>query len=133
MIKFILDKTLITKRVLSVYDPDYTQESLDIALKTWWINIRRGGGLGLTKVGYEAFTLADLEYHDLSINVVEVIKLSMRLDLDRYIPCPWFLSSNLKLNSKMYSTLRVYDSRVASMAILHGSLSHYLDRLKNKE
>jgi len=134
MIEYVRDKTLITKRVIQLYDPDYCQETLDSALSTWWSNIRKNGGLGLTVVGKEAFDLAGLEYWDVPVKLGEILKTTTRLALDRNMQCPWFLTGVGVggKNKLLKPMLRLYDSRVTSMVILHGGLEAYVDNYRKK-
>lgn len=132
MTNFTRNKRAITERVIKLYDPDPTERELELALSTWWANVRRNGGLGLTSAGKEAFDLAGLDYWDIPVKIVEIIKSSTRLKLDRHIHCPWFLTGIGVGKGKFQPTLRLYDSRIASMVILYGGLEAYLDNHAKK-
>lgn len=130
MTKYITDKTVITRQILTIIYPDHTQTDLDLVMIQWWSNIRPTGGLGLTEEGHRAFTNAGIEPHrvwgkKLGLNGNGVIPTGrIRLQLDRCLPCPYYMGQ--------YLALTVYDSRVAMMIELYGSVLDYLNTLEDR-
>lgn len=131
MTDFFVDKHIITKKIISLIKSDYTAKDLKYAEKMWWNNIRSSGGLGLTKQGKEAFDLAGIEYWDIQIKISDFIKSSTKLKLDQYFPSPYYIFIG-PVKPKVSSMLRVYDSRIASLIMLHGNIIEYIDSLKTK-
>jgi hypothetical protein len=132
MTKFIRDKLTITRRVLAELPFTQDNNELEHSMNRWWKNIRHDGGLRLTDDGDRAFKLAGLEHWDYSVDKSEINKVfsfSGALDLDRYLPCPYYLHYN---NSDKVMTIRLYDSLVAVMIQLYGSVMGYLDSIKNQ-
>lgn len=125
MSNFVLDRKIITKKVLDIANPDHTEQDLETAMKLWWANIREGGGLGLSKVGVIYFSLAKLEHWDIAIsNHLELFKkFKYQLMLSRKMPCPFYL------NLKTAPYIRIYDSRMVVLINLYGNLLAYLDTL----
>jgi hypothetical protein len=128
MTKFVLDKKIITQKVLSVIqDDNYTQSDLEMSLFKWWSNIRSDGGLRLTDEGHRVFNDAGLEnfgYH------FDKWTSSLLLKFDRYMPCPYHLDIGAIASEK--SHVRIYDSRVAMLIGLHGTIIDYVDSLEVK-
>lgn len=126
MTKFVVDKATITQKVLSIIrDGYYTQSDFELALFRWWSNIRADGGLKLTDSGNTAFKDADLDHFDYPFKMCTGTLL---LKFDRYMPCPYYLSTGG--TNKSYA--RIYDSRVAMLIGLHGTVIDYLDSLDVK-
>ena len=126
MTKFVVDKSTITKKILSIIsDGQYTQSDVELALFKWWSNIRNNGGLKLTAYGVRTFKDAGLEYFDYPFRN---LSSSVLLKFDRYMPCPYHLSTGD--TNKSYA--RIYDSRVAMLIGLHGTINDYVDSLDVK-
>lgn len=130
MTKYITDKAVITQRILAIVQPNYTQGDLDLVMKQWWSNIRPTGGLGLTYAGWQAFTDAGIEQYRVQGKKLGLVGHGViptgriRLQLDRCLPCPYYMGH--------YLGLTVYDSRVAMMIELHGSVLDYLNTLEDR-
>lgn len=87
----------ITKKVLEIVSPGYTEKDLRVSYRQWWVNVRKNskGGFRLTPEGFAAFSSAKIESYkirffdnpppDISIN-------QMILWVDRYMDCPFFIS-----------------------------------------
>lgn len=117
MISYITNKEEITRKILPLIDSTEISD-FDYAMKTWWVNIRSTGGLFLSSLGDEMFRLAQIEYHDLT---ADWGSMAAALKLDRKMPCPYYLYVNNK-----QKFIRVYDSRVAMLITLHGSIQNFL-------
>lgn len=118
-----LSKEKITRAILDIVNPDYTKEHLDSCMLAWWINIRKTGGYSLTETGHRMFTMADIEFYEIPVNFYKGINGKL-LELDREIPCPFYIY----LANKKEFKLKIYDSRIATMIILHGDIESYLSR-----
>lgn len=131
MTDFIVDKNKITKKIIELINPEYTNNEFEFAKKTWWNNIRSTGGLGLTFEGKEAFDLAEIDFWDFQVKTSEIIKSTTKLKLDHYFPSPYYLFLR-NISIKATPIIRVYDSRIASLIMIHGSLTEYLISLHVK-
>lgn len=115
--------------MLRLVYPDWNDQDdygLSSALRTWWVNLRSSGGLGLTTTGFQMFKDAKLEYYDFEVSESMSAIYFIAVRCDRVIPCPYYLRY---IGRKRYIT--VYDSRVAMMIQLHGSFMSYLESLEN--
>lgn len=126
MSEFVKNRNAITRKILGIVMPDYSDEMLDNSLLTWWVNIRSTGGLGLTDVGYQAFTKADLENYTFFIDKATPSLHIYAVEIDRKIPSPYYLRY---IKRDRYIT--VYDTRVATMIQLYGSVHDYISKLEN--
>ena len=122
MSDFLLDKVSITNRILQIINPSCTESDQSVALFRWWKNIRKGGGLRLTDEGNIAFMLADLQYHDVSIDSTMFFGDAL-LQMEKYLLCPYHLTDKNR-------TIRLYDQRIAVMIELHGNFVKYLKSLE---
>ena len=122
MSDFFLDKELITNRILKIINPSFTDSDQAVALFRWWKNIRKGGGLRLTDEGDSAFILADLQYHEVSIDSTMFFGYAL-LQMEKYLLCPYYLTYKNR-------TIRLYDQRIAIMIELHGNFVKYLNSLE---
>lgn len=123
------DKEKLSKIVLSEL-PD-TQLTLEHAVKAWWINFRKQGGLRLTDAGDLAFRKAEFEYFDLDFYMTGENKSWQQymLELDKKMPCPYYI--NVKSNEgKKMPFIRIYDSRIAMLINLYGSVDRYIQSVK---
>jgi hypothetical protein len=130
MTEFVYDKRRITQRVLQEVDPDHTPEQLERAMDTWWRNIRENGGLCLTDAGLQVFVNAGFESYSFDMARRDDKSSWMQsswiftVGLDRKMPCPYYLHLN-----KRERKITVFDSRVASILTLYGSVFEYLKAL----
>lgn len=127
MSKFVSDKNLITRRVLEQITVDFEPRDLEQALLTWWTNKRAQGGLGLTESGYAALLQAGFEFYDIHYDgETDYYFASIDLlKLDRYLKCPY----HLLFEKRNLKSIRLFDSRIASLIHLHGGLRSYINYL----
>ena len=120
-------KETITKVVLE--QVDQTIWNFDSAMKSWWFNPRRDGGLRLTQVGDLEFRYADLENHTHSMITGKVKRsyYAFVLELDKKIKCPYYMDVNTKDKTPF---IRLYDSRISMMLNLYGNIDSYLNSIK---
>ena len=123
-------KESLTKKVLeSLEGNNWTFEE---AMKKWWFNPRRDGGLRLTQVGDLEFRYADFEsfVHNFSLTKSSRSYYQFILDLDKKIKCPYFVDVDTTTKKPF---MRLYDSRVYMMLCLYGDLESYLNSIKGKK
>ena len=105
------------------------QQSIESAMKTWWVNIRRDGGMRLTDLGYEVMhDLLHLESWELDLRDQErqIFTKRLILDLDRKLEWPYYIQVNIK---RKVRRIVFFGSREAMMASLYGDLQRWLDSL----
>lgn len=126
-------KHRITKAVLEQL-PEESRIPLEEALKTWWYNIRKEGGLRLSNLGNFSFIMAEIEHFDLPFptkkdgQVINIHKFM--LELNNKVPCPYYIHSSNK-DKKPY--IRVYDSKVAMLITLYGDIFDYVAATKRRK
>ena len=131
MTEFIRDRRLITATVLEQLTPDYTSEHLQESIRTWWSNLRSGGGLGLTDRGFDAFVEAEIESWTVELKPETAISSHTALLLDKSFPCPYYFSP-LNVRKVKKFVLYLFDSRVFVMIQLHGGIEEYLKRIAKR-
>lgn len=115
------DKDQLTHTLIAQLPSD--SWTIDDARKNWWYNIRKGGGLRLTAVGY--FVLVrDLEIEHYEYNIPDATKITARtiLALDRSLQSPYYLAMNKRVISKIV----FFGSKEAMLANLYGDLEKFL-------
>jgi hypothetical protein len=108
------------------YDLSGRRTSYDL-LSAWWYT-GRGSGFRLTQEGKYAFELAEIEYYEYPVKISTSYNAFV-LDLSKKLSCPYYLDIGLTTIITK-GTVRLYDSRVAMMVSLYGSLMEYLDTIK---
>ena len=116
VIKFILDvrdKRKLTETLVQQLDPDLGI-TVEEAINLWWYNLRAGGGLRLTDIGYKAFTqLLNLEHYNYNL---EPFDLDSRIviAMDRRLQKPYYIVTKKKIPVKIV----FFGSKEAMMANL---------------
>ena len=121
-------KLEIIQRLMPQVPMEY-QQSTESAMKTWWANIRRDGGIRLTDLGYEIMhAVLKLESWELDLSGKERVIFTKRviLDLDRKLEWPYYLDVNVKRRRRR---IVFFGSREAMMATMYGDLQKWLDSL----
>ena len=122
----VRDKYLLTRELIQ-HLPDPYKITEAEALALWWFNLRRNGGLRLTKLGYEALSRhLELEHYDYNVEPF-TINSKMVIALDRKLQQPWFIVAH----KQMPKTLVFFGSKEAMMANLYGDLKKFLDNYTN--
>lgn len=113
------------------YDLGSRVNTSDLLVKWWFTG--RGGGLRLTERGDQAFKLAEIEFYEYEIPIsrMTVSYHSFVLQLSKKITCPYYLDVNSN-KARTQFIIRLYDSKIAMMVGLYGSLVEYLDSIKIK-
>ena len=125
MVEFVTDRAEIVKKVVALWEDRawavHILQTYDLHGFGWWANPRKNGGLGLTRPGDEAFKMAKLESYDFSA----AGRMTSRFCalLNRKLKCPHYIFMNG--NDKL--TVRIYDSRIAMIIGLAGSIERYLE------
>jgi hypothetical protein len=98
-------------------------------MQTWWVNIRRDGGMRLTELGYEMMNgILGLESWELDLADRERVVFTKRLilDLDRKLQWPYYLDVNVKRRRRR---IVFFGSREAMMATMYGDLEQWLNSI----
>lgn len=118
------DKHKLTQELLAqlpVADID-----LATAYGAWWHNIRPGGGMRLTGIGYDIFChKLKLDCYEYTLDPLKVNSRTL-IDLDRKLQEPYYI----KTNKMMPIKLIFFGSKEAMMANLYGDLEKFLDSYK---
>jgi hypothetical protein len=118
----------IVQRLMPQIPLDY-QQSIDSAMRTWWANIRRDGGMRLTATGYEMMhDVLKLESWrlDLAAEPRQIFTKRLILDLDRKLEWPYYIEVNVR---KKIRHMVFFGSREAMMATMYGDLERWLNSL----
>jgi hypothetical protein len=112
-------------------------DNIDRLLTRWWTTGRQEG-LRLTEMGDVYFRLAEIEFYnyeltsDIEKNADDFTYRNFLLSLNKKIKCPYFLGVN-KVEGKNVPYIRFYDSKIAMMVQLYGSLKEYLNSIKERK
>ena len=115
----------IVQRLMPQIPMEY-QQSTDSAMRTWWANIRRDGGMRLTDLGYEIMhEVLRLESWELDLRDRDHTIFTKRLivDLDRKLEWPYYIEVSIK---KKRRRMVFFGSREAMMATMYGDLKQWL-------
>jgi len=118
----------IIQRLMPQIPLEY-QQSVDHAMRTWWANIRRDGGMRLTAAGYEMMhDVLKLESWrlDLTAEPRHIFTKRLILDLDRKLEWPYYIEVNVR---KKVRHIVFFGSREAMMATMYGDLERWLRSL----
>lgn len=123
------EKEKITEVVLSELPLDHQDHTIpfDTLMFKWWATSRQEG-LRLTEHGDKAFKDADLAHYDYNIDITqlgEITWLKFLTDVNKKINCPYYLQLHKKISKTQYF-IRLYDSKIAMLVSLHGSIEKYL-------
>jgi hypothetical protein len=118
----VRDKLKLTQAVINEL-PEGHEMDVGVAMKTWWYNIRSGGGLRLTELGYFTFKkVMDLETYSMEINW-DTFDRKTILQLDRKLNMPYYI----EVNKKIPKNIIFFGSREAMLARLYRDLNKFLD------
>lgn len=120
-------KEQITQTVLDQLEGNLW--TFDNAMKKWWQNPRRDGGLRLSPSGDLEFRSAGIEFSDHVIKKIGKSYYGFVVDLSKKIKCPYYIDVS-KSDTGNVPYIRLYDSRIAMMLTLYGDLESYLDSVK---
>lgn len=119
------DKKKLTEILLAQLDPELGI-TFDNAYTAWWHNLRAGGGLRLTKIGYLTFSnLLKLESYEFDLDPFD-IDSKLIIAMDRKLQQPYYIVTK-KL---MPVQLIFFGSKEAMMANLYGDIKKFIDNYK---
>lgn len=87
-------KVEITKNILNILSPGYSEKDLKKSISSWWINVRNKerGGLRLTPEGFNAFINADIKSYRIKYDSPVFFSNQLLVWLDQFIDCPFFVT-----------------------------------------
>lgn len=110
----------------------FAGQTLEKIIFKLWVTGRTGKGLRLTEEGMKALYDAEIAHYDYNLNIQKVIgnpdkkkANEFTLNLDKKIKCPFYLGM-MQTGKKKTPYIRIYDSKVAMMINLYGSIEDYL-------
>lgn len=101
----------------------------------WWKDTSRRRGFRLTESGEAAFVLADIEGWTFELDLTPQLNyFEHLLALNTAITCPYYIYLEDRTRKSMIRNIRikVYDSRVAMMIGLYGSVALYIEQQNRK-
>lgn len=102
--------------------PEEFAESAEVAVRTWWANIRKTGGLRLTDHGFYVFSrVLELTHYNLDIRPTPGNRRII-LALDRKLQSPYYI----KIEKRIPVQVCMFGSREAVVAQLYGDLEKFL-------
>jgi hypothetical protein len=117
----VRDKAKLTEALVANL-PEGFGEPADVALKTWWSNIRRTGGMRLTEHGFYIFSrVLELDHYELEIKPTPGNRRII-LTLDRKLQSPYYIRIDKRIPTGVY----MFGSREAVVAQLYGDLEKFL-------
>ena len=123
------NKLKITQAVLAQLPS--SNYPIETTIKDWWFT-KSNEGLRLTLVGDTSFRLAQIEYFDLPLEVKQVNWHKFILDCSKKIKCPYYIGVNKTENKQKQAFIRIYDSKIAMLTTLYGSIQEYLESVKGR-
>jgi hypothetical protein len=115
------NKRVIVKKILEKLGIPTDLDHLNQYNQKIWMNPRETGGFRLTQGGYDIFKV-QLEVHSykLKLDTENTQALATLLNLDRYLPCPYYIINK--------HNLEIFGEREAILFALHGNnLSRLLE------
>ena len=121
-IRDVRDKLRLTEQLVKQLDPE-SGITVDQAMRTWWFNIRKNGGMRLTGPGHQTFVqdLA-LKHYEYAIDNPMLFNQQTILDLDRKMQMPYYISASKGIPKKIV----FFGSKEAVMVNLYGNLKQFL-------
>ena len=121
------DKLKLTEQLVAQLDSD-TGITITQAMRTWWFNIRKNGGMRLTGPGYAVFTeQLDLARYEWAISDPQQFNQRVILALDKKIQMPYYISATKGIPKKIV----FFGSQEAVWLNIYGNLQQFLDNYKS--
>jgi hypothetical protein len=119
----VRDKHELT-RILVAQLPENRRITEETARLTWWINIRRTGGLRLSNEGYAALVM-DLDIERYEVDIPDPAKFQQKivLRMDRKLQMPYYIYFEKRIPRKVM----FFGSKEAMLAKLYGDLERFLE------
>ena len=119
------DKQKLTETLVQQLDPELGI-TVDYALNHWWYNLRAGGGLRLTDIGYQSFTrLLNLEHYDYKLDPFD-LDSRLIVAMDRRLQHPYYIV----FKKKMPTQIIFFGNKEAMMANLYGNIKKFIDNYR---
>ena len=119
------DKKKLTETLVAQIDPELGITFED-AYNHWWHNLRSGGGMRLTKIGYDAFTkLLKLEHYDYNLKPFD-LNSKLIIAMDRRLQQPYYIVTK----KMMPVQIIFFGSKEAMMANLYGNIKKFIENYK---
>ena len=120
------DKKRLTQDLLTLLPAEHSM-SVDLALPAWWFNLRRTGGMRLTRLGFETFVRElDIEHYAYSIDDPVLFTQQTILTLDRKMQMPYYIDAVKGIPKQII----FFGSKEAVMVNLYGNLQQFLDNYR---
>jgi hypothetical protein len=122
----VRNKQRLTEELIKQLDPG-SGITVKQAMRTWWFNIRKNGGMRLTGPGYTVFVeQLDLARYEWPIQDPLAFNQHMILDLDRKMQMPYYIHAVKGIPKQII----FFGSKEAVMINLYGNLQQFLDNYK---
>lgn len=119
------DKKKLTETLVQQLDPELGVD-YRLAMGTWWHNLRAGGGMRLTDIGYRSFTeLLNLEHYDYKLDPFD-LDSRLIIAMDRRLQHPYYIV----FKKKMPAQIIFFGSKEAMMANLYGNIKKFIDNYR---
>ena len=116
------DKINLTQQLVAQLPPG--SWSVDQARITWWYNFRDGGGMRLTKQGYDAFVdELGIEHYEFTIPPTAKFTYGTILALDKRLQSPYYIGRD----KGRFVKLVFFGSKEAVLVNLYGDIAKFLD------
>lgn len=116
------DKIELTRQLVEQLPPG--SWTVDQARITWWYNFRDGGGMRLTKSGYDAF-VNELEIENYQYDIPKKAKFTYGtvLALDKRLQSPYYLARD----KGAFVKIVFFGSKEAVLVNLYGDIEKFLN------
>jgi hypothetical protein len=116
------NKQRLTEELVKQLDPEWGI-TLKQAMRTWWFNIRKNGGMRLTAKGLDVFcNLLKLEHYNYRIDPFD-LNSKIIIAMDRRLQHPYYI-----VTKKMIPVQIIFfGSKEAMMANLYGDIKKFID------
>jgi hypothetical protein len=100
--------------------------TVDQAMRTWWHNLRKSGGMRLTTNGFDIFlNHLQLKHYDYKLQPFD-LNSKLIIALDQKLQQPYYIVTK----KMMPIQIVFFGSKEAMMANLYGDLKKFLDNYK---
>lgn len=116
----MMERSEVTKRILEIVKPDYTEKDLRNASLSWWKSVRKNGkgSWWLSETGFQAMKTAGIKDHFIRFDSPIFYTNKVIVWLDNYINCPFFIDAK---------GIYVFEERTAVQLVLFsGNVPKYL-------
>jgi len=116
-------KLSLTKQILETLEHSPTKE---VAMLTWWTNIRDTGGMGLTEEGFRVFTKElDLKHYDWEYPNNKSLSSRIMLAMDRKMEFPYYIKQ--PKGKRTPGKIFLFGERDAVLINLCGDLTKFVE------